>query len=300
MITIPYYPGCAVKTTAKNYELSGTAVARKLGIELVELPRWNCCGVFPFLVNDDLMRHLAPMRNLIRVQEMNEKGMVENEYRVVTLCSMCYHTLKEADLFVKDEERLNKINTFMSREEEYRGGVEALPLLKLLKEEIGFKKISEEVKKPLDGLKVAAYYGCLLLRPREIGVDNPENPAILEELLRALGAEVISNPNKTQCCGSYHTVDRKSIVAKLTYENLIHPVRNGAEIIATCCPLCAFNLDCRQDEARKLHSDFKETPIMYYTQLMAIALGLERESYGLDLGLHYVDPRPVLKAKNLY
>lgn len=299
MVRIPYYPGCAVKTTAKNYEVSGIAVARKLGIELVELPRWNCCGVFPFLANDDLMRHVAPIRNLIRVQEMNEKGIVENENRLVTFCSMCYHTLKEANLFIKDEEKLKKINTFMNREEEYRGGVEPTPLLKLIKEEVGFKKISKEVKKPLSGLKVAAYYGCLLLRPREIGIDDPENPTVLEELLKALGAEVVENPNKTQCCGSYHTVNNKSIVAKLTYENLIHPLRNGAEIVVTCCPLCAFNLDSRQIEARSLHPDLKEIPIMYYTQLMAIALGLEKEAWGLNLGLHNVDPTPLLKSKKL-
>jgi len=188
----------------------------------------------------------------------------------------------------------------MDREEEYKGGIEPLPFLKLLKDEVGFEKVSDEVKKPLSGLKVAPYYGCLLLRPREIGIDDPENPTVLEELLKALGAEVVENPNKTQCCGSYHTVNNKPIVAKLTYDNLIYPIRNGAEVVATCCPLCAFNLDSRQSEARKLHSDLQEIPVMYYTQLMAIALGLEKESYGLDLSLHYVDPTPLLKAKNLY
>ena len=294
---IPYFPGCAMKTTAKNYEISAMAVAGKLGIEMIELPRWNCCGVFPSLANDDLMRHVAPVRNLIRVQEMNKSGMIENEYRLVTLCSMCYHTLKEADLFVKDKEKLTKINTFMDREEEYRGGVKVLSFLELLKE-VGYEKISKEVKKPLKGLKVAPYYGCLLLRPREIGIDDPENPTILEELLEVLGVEVVDNPCKAQCCGSYHTIDRKSIVAKLTYDNLIYPIGSGAEAIATCCPLCTFNLDSRQKEARELYRDLKETPIIYYTQLMAIAFGLQEKFCGLDLDLHYVDPKPLLKTKN--
>jgi heterodisulfide reductase subunit B len=294
---IPYFPGCAMKTTAKNYEISAMAVAGKLGIEMIELPRWNCCGVFPSLANDDLMRHVAPVRNLIRVQEMNKSGMIENEYRLVTLCSMCYHTLKEADLFVKDKEKLTKINTFMDREEEYRGGVKVLSFLELLKE-VGYEKISKEVKKPLKGLKVAPYYGCLLLRPREIGIDDPENPTILEELLEVLGVEVVDNPCKVQCCGSYHTIDRKSIVAKLTYDNLIYSIGSGAEAIATCCPLCTFNLDSRQKEARELYRDLKETPIIYYTQLMAIAFGLEEKFCGLDLDLHYVDPKPLLKTKN--
>lgn len=296
---IPYFPGCAMKTTAKNCESSGMSVASRLGIEMIELPRWNCCGVFPSLVNDDLMRHVAPVRNLIRVQEMNENGIVENEYRLVTFCSMCYHTLKEANLFVRDKEKLTKINTFMDREEEYRGGVKVLSFLELLRG-VGYEKISKEVKKPLKGLKVAPYYGCLLLRPREIGIDDPENPTILEELLQVLGAEVIDNPCKTQCCGSYHTIDRKSIVAELTYNNLVYPIRSGAEAIATCCPLCTFNLDSRQKEAKELYRDLREIPIIYYTQLMAIAFGLEKKFYGLDLDLHYVDPKPLLKAKNLY
>jgi len=295
---IPYFPGCAMKTTARNCEISGTLVASRLGIEMVELPRWNCCGVFPSLANDDLMRHVAPIRNLIRVQEMNENGTVKDENRLVTFCSMCYHTLKEANLFVKDGEKLTKINTFMDREKEYRGGVRVLSFLQLLKE-VGYEKISEEVKKPLRGLKVAPYYGCLLLRPREIAVDDPENPTILEELLETLGADVVDNPCKVQCCGSYHTVDRKSLVAKLTYDNLTYIIRNGAEAVATCCPLCTFNLDSRQKEAKALYRDLREIPIVYYTQLMAIAFGLEEKFYGLDLDLHYIDPKPLLEAKNL-
>ena len=287
-----------MKTTARNCEVSAIAVANTLGIELVELPRWNCCGVFPSLVNDDLMRHIAPLRNLIRVQEMNKNGIVENEHRLITLCSMCFHTLKEANLFFKDKEKLIKINTFMDREDEYKGGVKVLSFLELLKE-VGYDTISRAVKKPLKGLKVSTYYGCLLVRPREIGIDDPENPTILEEILKILGAEIVPNPCKVQCCGSYHTVDRKPLVAKLTYENLIYPIKNGAEAIATCCPLCTFNLDHRQKEARMLYQDLKEIPIIYYTQLMAIAFGLDKKFYGLDPSLHYIDPKTLLTSKNL-
>jgi len=308
MIKMPYYPGCAVQTTARNYSVSGIAVAEKLGVELIELPKWYCCGVFPSLANDDLMRHLAPIRNLIQVQEINENGIVKNENRVATFCSMCYHTLKEANMFVKDEEKLKKINTFFDREKEfaggakegYRGGIAVLDFLELLRDVVGYGKIAREVKKPLKGLKVAPYYGCLVLRPREIGIDDAENPTVFEDLLEVLGAEVINNPNKTQCCGSYHTINRKDIVTKLTYDNLIYALRNGAEIVATCCPLCTFNLDAKQKEARGLYRDLDEIPIMYYTQLMAIALGLERQFYGVEFDLHYVDPKPILEAKNLY
>ncbi|MCD6263465.1 CoB--CoM heterodisulfide reductase iron-sulfur subunit B family protein [Candidatus Bathyarchaeota archaeon] len=293
----PYYPGCTLKTTAKNFEISAIASARALGIELVELPRWNCCGAVYSLVSDNLMSYLAPIRNLIRVQEMNEKGILENEYRLVTLCDMCYNTLKRANLLVKeDPEKLEKINTFMDREEDYKGNVEVLHFLEVLRD-VGFKKVEEKVKNPLKGLKIAPYYGCMILRPRGIGIDDPEDPKILNELLEALGAEVVDNPYKVRCCGSYQTVNRKYVVAELAHDILSHAVREGAEAIALSCPLCSFNLDDRQKEVKELHPNFREIPVFYFTQLMAIAFGLEEKSYGLNL--NYVDPRPLLKNKKL-
>jgi heterodisulfide reductase subunit B len=308
MSKIPFYPGCALKTKARNYLVSGVAVGKKLGIELFELPKWNCCGVFPYLATDDIMRHLAPIRNLIHVQELNEGQVGQQEKRIVTFCSMCYHTLKEANRYVADKEKKEKINNFLEREKEfvggvkqgYEGGINVLNFLEVLRDTIGYSKLAKEVKKPLKNLKVSPYYGCLILRPREIGIDDPEKPTILENIIEALGAEVIDNPNKTECCGSYHTVDRKDIVTKLTYDNLVYPIRNGADIIATCCPLCTFNLDYRQKEARRIHRDLKEIPVLYYTQLIALAFGLDRKFFALDPVLHNIDPKPLLKTKNLY
>jgi heterodisulfide reductase subunit B len=308
MSKIPFYPGCALQTTARNYLISGVAVAKKLGIELFELPKWNCCGVFPYLATDDIMRHLAPIRNLIHAQELNESNVRQKENRLVTFCPMCYNTLKESNQFFDIKENMEKINIFLEREKEfaggveqgYKGGIEVLNFLEVLRDTIGYAKIAKEVKKPLKDLKVSTYYGCLVLRPREIGIDDPENPTILENILEALGAEMVDNPNRTECCGSYHTVDRKDLVAKLTYDNLIYPIRNGADVIVTCCPLCTFNLDYRQKEARKIHRELKEIPVLYYTQLMAIAFGLDKKFFGVDLDLHKIDPKPLLKAKNLY
>ena len=308
MSKIPFYPGCAVQTSARNYLISGSAVAKKLGMELVELPKWNCCGVFPYLATDDIMRHLAPIRNLIHVQELDKNGFTQKENRIVTLCSMCFHTLKESNQFLKDKEKMENINNFLQREKEivggikqgYKGEIEVLNFLEILRDTVGYTKIKEEVQKPLKNLKVSPYYGCLILRPREIGIDDPENPTILENILEAMGADLVDNPNRTECCGGYHTVNRKDLVAKLTYDNLIYPIRNGADVIVTCCPLCTFNLDYRQEESRKIHRDLKEIPVLYYTQLMAIAFGLDRKFFGIDPGLHNVDPKPILKTKNLY
>ncbi|RLI05482.1 heterodisulfide reductase, subunit B [Candidatus Bathyarchaeota archaeon] len=294
---IPYYPGCTLKTTAKNFETSAIESAKILGVELIELPKWNCCGTVFSMTTDDLMHHLAPIRNLIRVQEMNEKGIVKNEYRVVTLCTMCFNTLKRSNLFVKqDPERLKKINSLMDEEKDYQGNVKVLHFLEILKE-LGFEQIRKKVKKPLQNLKVVPYYGCLMVRPEDVGIDKPENPTILKELFEALGAEVVDIPFKTRCCGSYQTVNRKELVAELVFDILNQVRMEGGECVGLSCPLCAFNLDNRQDEVKKLHPEFSMVPVFYFTQLMAVAFGLNEKICGFEL--NHINPKPLLEKKGL-
>ena len=294
---LPYYPGCTLKTTARNLEDSALAVARALGIELVELPRWNCCGVVASLTDDDLMRHLAPLRNLIRVQEANAAGIVEDEMRLVTLCSMCFNTLKRTNARVAERpEDLEKLNELMYKEEDYEGGVEVVHFLEILRE-IDPETIRRNVKRPLEGLKVAPYYGCTLLRPKEIGIDDPERPTAQDDIIRELGAEVVDNPRKTVCCGSYQTVANKDAVADLAYDILTHARAAGADVLTTFCPLCAFNLDNRQREVAARHPDFEHMPVLYLTQLMALAFGLGEEACRFDL--NFVDPAGVLEASQL-
>lgn len=288
---LPFFPGCALKIAGKNFELSTMATAKELGLELIELPRWNCCGTVYSLTNDDLIHQIAPVRNFIRVQEMNENKILD-DYRLVTACSMCYNTLKRVNLLVKkDAEKLKKINTAMDMEKNYLGGVRVIHYLELLKE-IGFEKIVERVKKPLGSLKISPYYGCLLLRPKEVSIDNFERPTILEELLSALDVDVIENPYKMRCCGSYQTVHMKDVVARLAFDILSYAAMEGADAITVSCPLCAFNLDNRQVEVKALHHDFNEIPVFYFTQLMALAFGLDKEICGFDL--NHVDPKPLL------
>jgi len=288
---ISYYPGCTLKKNALNLETSALAVGKELGIEMVELPRWNCCGTVFTLASDDLMRQAAPIRNLIRVQELGEN-------QVVTLCSMCYNTLKRANLLVKnDNEKLATLNEFMDQEEDYRGDVKVIHLLEILKNDVGFDKIREKVKKPLNGLKVAPYYGCLLTRPKEIGLDDMEEPTILHDLVESLGAEVIDDPLKTECCGAYQTVSNKEVVADRTYNILTSAQSRGAEAIVLSCPLCDFNLDHRQKDVEEKYHDFEKIPVFYFTQLMAIAFGMDENVCGLDL--NYVNPLPLLRKKKL-
>ena len=186
----------------------------------------------------------------------------------------------------------------MYREEvDYEGDVKILHLLELLRDEIKFENIAKKVVKPLKNLKIANYYGCLLVRPKEIGLDDVENPTILENLMTVLGAEAIDFPYKTECCASYQTVDKPEIVADRTYHILTSAQSLGAEIVSLSCPLCAFNLDHRQKETVQKFPEFKHIPILYFTQLMAIALGCPEEALRFDL--HNIDPKPILREKGL-
>jgi len=289
---ISYFPGCTLKTTAKNFEDSTLASLKVLGVDLVELPRWNCCGTVYSLATDDLMHHLAPVRDLIRVKEEGAK-------RVVTLCSMCYNTLKQANDLVKaDPEKLEKINQFMYREEvKYDGSVQVSHLLEVLRDEVGWEALKKKVTRPLKGLRIAPYYGCLLLRPTGVALDDPEEPTLLEKVLEALGVEVVDYPYKTECCGSYHTITNVGLVIERTYTILTSASQHGAEAIAVSCPLCDFNLDSRQKEVEDKFSGFEKIPVFYFSQLLSLALGLDVETCRFDLS--FVDPYALLQAKSV-
>ena len=286
-----YYPGCTLKTSAKNLESSAKAIMEKLGHELVEMKDWNCCGVVSSLTDDDLMRHLAPLRSLIHVED-------EGEDRVVTLCDMCCNTLKQTNLRVKEKpDDLETLNLFMDRENDYKGTVTVYHFLEFLRDEVGFDTIKKMVKKPLKGLKIMPYYGCYLLRPREVAIDDAEDPKILGDLMKALGAEVVDNPFKIECCGSYNTIEQKDVVSGRAHHISNFAKERGAEAIVLSCPLCRYNLDQRGKDAEKLFKGYKQIPIYYYTQLIVIALGLDPKVNGFDQ--HVVDPVRLLKNKGV-
>jgi len=289
---LSYFPGCTLKNQAKNFEDSALCSLKKLGVEVKEIDRWNCCGTVFSMTTDDLIHHLAPIRNLIRTKEQNSN-------KLMTLCAMCYNTIKRANERVKaDQESLDIINDLMYREEiKYTGDVEVLHLLEILKNDITFENVKQKVVKPLKGLKIASYYGCYLVRPKEIGFDDLENPIVMDELVSALGGNPIDFPFKTECCGAYETVDRPDIIANRTYQILSSAKNYGADAVAVSCPLCFFNLDARQKETQKKFPEFKNIPILYFSQLMALALDCDEES--MKFNLHYIDPKPLLKEKGL-
>lgn len=291
MMRIPYFPGCALKDQAVGFERAAMAALKALGWELQELPRWNCCGTVYSLSSDDLMRHVAPVRNFVRVQELGER-------RLLTLCAMCYNTLRRSSLFVKeDPERLRRINAFMDEEPDYEGGVEVLHLLQLLRDEIGHEEIEAKVERPLYGLKVAPYYGCMLLRPREVGIDDPDRPEVMELLVESLGAEAVASPQRVECCGAYQTVSNPWIAQERVQEIVASVVRRGADLIVTSCPLCTYNLEHHQLSATRNASGItrRKIPVIYFSQLLAFALGVSERELGLKRAA--IDPRPVLAQR---
>ena len=263
---ILYYPGCTLKTNAKDFEIAAIESFKKIGVELKEMERWNCCGTVYSLATDNLMYHLAAIRNLIRVQEKGEK-------KVTTLCSVCYNTLKQANYMVRrEEDKLQKINAFMDEEEDYKGEVEIIHPLEILNERIS--EIKEKVKKPLN-MKIAAYYGCLLLRPKEIAIDNFEQPSIMENLIEALGGTAVDFPYKNECCGSYNVIDKEDVIVERTYKIISSAKKRGADAIITSCPLCYFNLSDMQEKVKKKYPEFSSLPIYYFSELMTMAFGIK-------------------------
>jgi len=315
---IPYYPGCTLSTKAKNYDRSGRAVAAALGLELEELPEWQCCGAtFPLML-DDSMALIAPTRILYQAQQAGEDTQAPppspplrgrgNIHPLATLCAICFNVLRRSQALLKrDPEMLERINWFT--EQEYRGEVHVVHFLEVLRDDLGWEALAERVRAssppmggegigpgPLAGLRVAPYYGCLLLRPyEEVGLDDPENPVILHDLVRALGAEPVDFPYNIECCGSYLTIKDPQVSEALSKDVVASAREHGAQVIITACPLCQFNLGYpqRETEAGRTGNGVRihGVPVLYFTQLMAVALGLPEETWGFEE--HYVDPRPL-------
>jgi heterodisulfide reductase subunit B len=280
-----YFPGCTLSTKAAGYDLSGRAVARALGLELNELPEWQCCGATFPLATDNSMALIAPTRLLAQAQ--NAGG------HVTTLCAICFHVLRRTQTTLQQQpEMLERINWFT--EEPYDGQARVSHFLELLRDEITWPKLKEQVTRPLTGIRVAPYYGCLLLRPQdEIGLDDPDQPRILHDLLSALGCEVIDFPFQVECCGSYLAVSKPELPEKLSKEILASARQHGAQAIATACPLCQFNLDFPQRPATS-GGNSDVLPIFYFTQLMAVALGLSEDTWGMQS--HYVQPNHIFAS----
>ena len=269
---LQYYPGCTLYTKAKSLNTSLHKSFEALGVKLNELPHWYCCGTTFNLAHDNRMSLIAPLRILAKAQKENG--------RVIVPCSICYNTLKRANYMLKqDTDALEIINEHL--EESYDGNEVVVHPLEFFKD--NKELIKKNIKKDLKGIKIGCYYGCLLLRPEEeIQFDDPESPTIIENFVRLIGATPIDFPLKVECCGSYLVVNSPDAAVDASYKILKNAQGNGAEAIVTSCPLCHYNLDALQKKIKIAHSEFNEIPIFYFSQILAIALGVEEENLGLE------------------
>ena len=255
-----YFPGCTLKTKGAQLDKAGRLAAEKLGFSLCEIPEWQCCGAVYPQSNDEIATRLASVRALMAARDAGQP--------LVSLCSACHHVLKRVngDMQHNDEIR-TKVNNYLQLETPYAGETEVLHYLEVLRDKIGWDAVKAAVKKTLTGRKIGAYYGCLLLRPsREMGFDDPENPTILEDFIRALGAEPVYYALRNECCGGYTTLENRGFAAKQAQKIADNAKHAGAEVLITACPLCMYNLSQNTDGS---------VPVRYFTELLAEALGAE-------------------------
>jgi heterodisulfide reductase subunit B len=278
-LKVSYYPGCSLHGTAKEYDQSVRAVSRALGIELKEVDDWSCCGATSAHSTNFKLSIALPARNLVAA----EKDALD----VMVPCAACFNRFKTAEHHLKADKQLKgEVEEIIGGK--YHGGIAIRNPLDIIFKDIGLDALEGKVIKSLKGLKPVSYYGCLLLRPPEIcEFDDYENPVILDKILGALGADARRWSYRTDCCGGSLTISRTDIVAKMVSKIMTMAREAGANCVVTACPVCMANLDMRA-------SDNVRLPVFYFTELIALALGLQGPDTWFKL--HNVDPRPLIKS----
>lgn len=261
-MTYAYFPGCTLKTKGKDLDIWARACAEKLGFSLEELPQWQCCGAVYPMAKDEIATRLSSVRALVAAQEQ--------ERDLVTLCSACHHVIKRVNGDMRQDETIrDRVSRYLGTEVPYAGETNVLHYLEILRDRVGFDELAKKVVAPLTGKKIGAYYGCLLLRPgKEMGFDDPENPRILEDFIRAIGAEPVIYARRNECCGGYCTMEDKGFAAKQVDKIMDNATAQGAQMLITACPLCMYNL--KENASNGL-------PVYYFTELLAQALGIKEE-----------------------
>ncbi|MCL2617298.1 MAG: CoB--CoM heterodisulfide reductase iron-sulfur subunit B family protein [Defluviitaleaceae bacterium] len=255
-----YYPGCTLKTKAVDLDRYARVCAKVLGFELEEIEDWQCCGAVYPMGTDEIAPKLAAVRALIAARK---KGRP-----LVTLCSACHHVMKRVNDDMKNDKDMSlRVNNYLEDEGSYYGETEVLHYMEVLQRYIGFDKLREKVVKPLEGRKIGAYYGCMLLRPSAVmQFDDPENPSILEGFIKALGADPVVFPMRNECCGGYISLKEKERSAEMAAKVAQNAVHNGAAELITACPLCLYNMN-KAGNSKLLY--------MYITEVLAEALGVK-------------------------
>lgn len=261
-----YYPGCTLRTKAKDLDEYARKSAEVLGFDLEEVEDWQCCGgVYP-LGTDEIATKLSSVRTLNAAKEKGQD--------LVTICSACHHVIKRVNDDMKNVEDIQtRANNYMKLEEPYKGETTVLHYLEVLRDRVGFDKLKEKVVNPLTGKKIGAYYGCLLLRPGKVmAFDDPENPTIMEEFIRAIGAEPVIYPYRNECCGGYISLKEQDMAKNMCNKIMDSAAGFGADMLITACPLCKYNLTKNGNASLSVY---------YFTELLAEALGVKEPKEGV-------------------
>ena len=257
---VSYFPGCTLKNKAKDLDLYARKSAEVLGITLEEIENWQCCGGVFTTAKDEVATKLSSVRAL--------KEAAEKSQPLVTVCSACHNVIKQTNHAINnDPEFKDKVNRYM--DDTYTGEAEVLHYLELLRDVVGFDTLKEKVVNTLKGKKIAAYYGCLLLRPNSVmKMDDPENPTIMEDFIKALGADAVIFAKRNECCGGYVSLESPELAKKNSNAVIENAKAQGAEMIITACPLCKYNLI----------KNGADIPVVYFTELLAEALGVKEDT----------------------
>lgn len=287
-----YYPGCSLERNAKSYHQSTMAIAPIIGLPLMEIDDWNCCGATEFITVDKMAAFALAGRNLALAAQQSGNGTVN----LVAPCSSCFLNLRKTDQILSESPELaEKINTALAEGGlVYEpGSVLARHLLYVVTEDIGLEKIAESITKPLYGLRLAPYYGCMIVRPGFDEVnDNPEYPVALDTLLSILGSEVVDFPVKAHCCGGHMTQISEPTALEMIRRLLKNASDCQADAIVTLCPMCQLNLDAYQISVNRHFGTDYQIPVLYFTQVLGLALGVIPEELGF--GSEFVSAESIL------
>jgi heterodisulfide reductase subunit B len=270
-----YYPGCSLESLAKSYDRSTLAVANTLGVELDQIKDWNCCGSTAYFPVDELLAYTLVSRNLAKAEQMGASDFVAP-------CSACYKNAYFTNSYLqKDPDLAEHINYALEEDKLHvNGTLKVRHLIEVFIEDVGLEEIGKKVTHPLKNLRVAPYYGCQLLRPKK-DHEDVENPRFFENLLSTIGAEPIEFANKTRCCGGSLIITNRKAALDMVRILLQDAFDHEANVIATTCPMCDVNLEVYQDQVNREFGTNYSMPVMYFTQLMGVALGIEAGNLGV-------------------
>jgi heterodisulfide reductase subunit B len=288
---VAYYPGCSLHGTSAEYDVSLRAIAGKIGLKLVEPKGWVCCGTTPAHSTDHVLATVLPMKTLECVENSGHSY-------VTVPCPSCYIRLRAAMHDVENDPEL-KEEVVSQTKYAHSPELRVDHLLTTIIEKVGVEKVADAVSRPLRGLKVVCYYGCVITRPPTLtGATEYEYPMEMDDLMTAAGAECLDWSYKTECCGGSLMFSQIPIAMDLIHRMFDNAKAVGAQAVVVACPLCQANLDLRQQQISEKYGEQYDLPILYFTQLMGLALGLQPKELGL--GKHSVDPEPLLRELELW